>query len=483
MSRRLFRFAACLMIAAMALGACATPTPEVVVQTQVVRETQLVPQTQIVAQTQVVRETQVVEVTAAPVEKKLVELAGFYPYDSPWGKQLRLVGLQLEAENPECKFAYTEYPGAEAYKTVALRAQEGDPPDIFAGGADSLQPGGGEAWQAGLIYDLAADMQTPPYGATEGTWFDTFNAAAQKQMEFDGHIGSVPYMQTQIVVWYNTKLYAEHGLQAPTTWEELLANSEVLKNAGIASIGGGGFNGYLGYWYDMILFRLLGNDAQYGLYNNTDQALQWAENPEVIKAAEMLVDLVEQDYTVPGWVGGDFTANQVAYFTGQAAHIFIGTWLMGEMKDSVPADFEQAVIYFPTVEGYEDKTPYEAAFGFLNVLGIYKPGANASEEHSTECAVKYLKLFTSVQYQTEAAASLDYVSTIEGVPGPQNIPGIGDLLSDMQLWFPAFQNLSYTAPELRTKMWDNVALLAAGELTPAEFAEKQQADWDEYFSR
>ena len=63
----------------------------------------------------------------------------------------------------------------------------------------------------------------------------------------------------------------------------------------------------------------------------------------------------------------------------------------------MPADFEQAVIYFPAVEGYEDKTPYEAAFGFLNVLGIYQPGANASAEHSTECAVKYLKLFTSVQ--------------------------------------------------------------------------------------
>jgi raffinose/stachyose/melibiose transport system substrate-binding protein len=257
----------------------------------------------------------------------------------------------------------------------------------------------------------------------------------------------------------------------------------VLKANDIPAVGGGGYNGYLGYWYDMILFRLLGNDAQYALYNHTDDTLQWAGNPEVIKAAEMLVELVDNDYTVPGWVGGDFTANQVAYFTGQANSIFIGTWLMGEMKDSVPADFQQAVTFFPTVEGYEDVTPYEAAFGFLNVLGIYNQGENAREAHSTECAVKYLKLFTSQQYQTEAAASLDYVSTIEGVPGPQNIPGVGELLSSMELWFPAFQNMGVTAPGLPNKMWDNLVLLASGELTPTEFADKQQADWDEFFSR
>lgn len=471
------------VIVSLLVSCAPTPTPvtieKKVVETVVVEKE--VPVEKKVVETVVVEKEKIVEAT--PVPRKIVEFAGFYPADSPWGKELRLLGYRLEEENPECEFVYSEYPGAEAYKAVTLRAQEGDPPDIRAGSASSLAPGGGEEWQAGYIYDLAEDMKTPPYGETTGTWWDTFNAAAQKEMALDGHVVSIPYQQTQIVLWYNTDHYEKYGLKPPKTWGELMANCEVLKKDGIACIGGGGFSGYLGYWYDMILFRLMGNDAQYALYQGKDPALKWTTVPEVVQAAEMLVDMIDKGYTVEGFVGGDFTANQVVYFTGQATHIFIGTWLMGEMKDSIPKEFHQAVTYFPTIEGYEDKTPYEATFGFINSIGIYKPGANARQEHSTACAVQFAKLFTSKEVQTSLVKSLDYVSTIKDVPGPENIPGIGELLSGMKLWFPAFQNLSYTAPELRSKMWDNLALLCSKQITPQQFAEKQQKDWDEFFGR
>lgn len=494
MAKKTFVPVAFVLIAAL-LASCATPTPQIIKETvvvekpveKVVQQTVVVEKEKVVKETVVVKETQVVEkekvVVATPAPQKIFELASFYPADSPWGKELRLLGFEFEKQNPQCKFVFTEYPGAEAFKTVALRAQEGDPVDItVSGGASSLETGGGEAWKAGLIYDLANDMKAPPYGQTNGTWFDTFNAAAQAQMSFDGHVGSIPYQQTQIILWYNTDHYQKYNLKPPKTWGDLMANCEVLKKNGIKCIGGGGFNGYIGYWYDMILFRLMGNEAQYALYNRTDPKYKWTD-PEPIKAAEMLVDMIDKGYTVDGFVGGDFTANQVVYFTGQATHIFIGTWLMGEMKDSIPKDFHQAVTFFPTVEGNEDKTPYEAAFGFLNSWGIYKPGAKARQQHSTECAVNFAKYFTSKEVQASLVKSLDYVSTIKDVPGPENIPGVGELLSSMKLWFPAFQNLSFTAPELRSKAWDNAALLASKQLTPKQFAEKMQKDWDEYFSR
>ncbi|MCC7354990.1 MAG: carbohydrate ABC transporter substrate-binding protein [Anaerolineae bacterium] len=493
MARKTFVLMTFIVIAAL-LASCATPTPQIIRETvvvekpveKVVQQTVVVEKEKVVKETVVVKETTVVEkekvVVATPVPKKVVEFAGFYPVDAPYGKEFRLVGYRLEQENPECKFVYSEYPGAEAYKAVTLRAQEGDPVDIDAGGGTSLAPGGGELWKSGLYYDLAKDMKTPAYGQTGGTWLDTFNAAAQKQMIIGESVGSIPYQQTQIILWYNTDHYTKYNLKPPKTWDELMANCETLKKNGISCIGGGGFNGYIGYWYDMILFRLMGNDAQYALYNRTDPKYKWTD-PEPVKAAEMLVEMIDKGYTVDGYVGGDFTANQVAYFTGKATHIFIGTWLMGEMKDSIPKDFKQAVIYFPTVKGYEDKTPYEAAFGFINSLGLYKPGTKAKQQHSTECAVKFAKLFTSQEVQTQLVKALDFVSTIKGVPGPENIPGVGELLSGMKLWFPAFQNLSYTAPELRSKSWDNAALLAAKQLTPKQFAEKMQKDWDEFFSR
>jgi raffinose/stachyose/melibiose transport system substrate-binding protein len=461
---------------ALLVAACgqAPPTAPAAVQTvEVVRD--------VVQTVEVVREVERV-VTATPIEQKIVEMAGFYPSDSPYGREMLLLGYELEQQNPACRFVYSEYPGPQAYQAVNLRAQEGDPVDIYSGGGSSLAADGGEEWKAGLLVDLTEAMDTPAHGASSGRWFDTFNAAAQAQMVYDGSVVSIPYQQTQIVLWYNTDHYEQFGLTPPRTWDELMANSEVLKQNGIAAIGGGGFNGYLGYWYDMLLFRLMGNEAQAALYNGTDPSLAWTDELPV-RAAELLMEPIEKGYTVDGFVGGDFTANQVAYFTGQATHIFIGTWLMGEMKDSIPAEFNQAVLFFPTITGYEDRTPYAATFGFLNSFGLYKPGTNAREAHSTECAIEYLKLFTRAEKQAAIVKNLDYVSTIRGVPGPENIPGIGELLSDTELWFPATQNLGATSPELRNKLWENLELLASQQLTPQEFGEVMQADWDEFFSR
>lgn len=428
------------------------------------------------------------EVAVAPAEIGLVEFGGFYPADSPWGKQYRLLGYRLEEENPECTFKFSEYPGTEGGQAMSLRAKEGDPVSI----AESTGIGntGSESaikkqWEEGLIYDLSAAMKTPAYGQTDGTWFDTFNAAAQAHMVTEGgRIGSIPVQQTQIVLWYNKALYDQLGLEAPKTWGALMSNCEVLKENGVACIGGGGFNGYIGYWYDMLLYRLMGKEKMTALYTHSDPAVTW-QDPMVIKAAEMLNEMIEKGYTSDGFVGGDFTANQVAFFTGKSAHLFVGTWLIGEMKDSIPADFQTGVAYFPTIEGYEDITPYEASFGFLSSVGIYNPGANEKTPHSIDCAVKYAKLLTSAEVQAEMSSgtNLDYVTTIIDGQGQSAIPGIGELLGAMKDWVPFMAGASYLAPETSSKYWDNVANLAAGGITPEEFSAKMVADWEDIFSR
>ena len=67
MRKSLFHIASYFVAAGLMLSACATPTPEVVVQTQVVP----------LVQTQVVKETQIVEVvpTAAPLDAAAVAAA------------------------------------------------------------------------------------------------------------------------------------------------------------------------------------------------------------------------------------------------------------------------------------------------------------------------------------------------------------------------------------------------------------------------
>jgi raffinose/stachyose/melibiose transport system substrate-binding protein len=259
-----------------------------------------------------------------------------------------------------------------------------------------------------------------------------------------------------------------------------MANSEVFKANGIASIGGGGFNGYVGYWYDNLLYRLMGNEKMNALYNGTDPSLAWTD-PEPVMAAQMLVDMIHNGYAADGFVGGDFAANQVAFFTGQVAHLYVGTFVLGEVADVIPPDFEFGVTYFPTVEGYEDLTPYEAVTGFMNSFGIFNPGDDSTKNYSVECAVDYMKLYTDPTVQAGLVQALDFISPVKGVPGPDSIPGVGDVMAGIQEWWPANQAMYYTFPaELRTKMWDNIVLLTSDEVTPEEFGELMETDYAEY---
>ncbi len=477
MHKKLFVYVAVLVAAVMLITACA-PTVETVV----------VKETQIVKETQLVEKVKEVEVTPVPVEKGLVEFGGFYPADSPWGRMYRLIGYRFETENPECKFEYSEYPGIEGGKALNLRAQEGDPVSIAeTGGVTSNNTSANiqQLWESGLYYDLAKDMDTPAYGQTSGKWLDSFNAAAQQSMGTqNGKIGSITIQQTNIILWLNQGLYDKYGLKTPATWGELMANCEVLKQNGVACVGGGGYSGYIGYWYDMLLYRLLGPEKMTALYQHSDPNITWENTPEVVIAANMLNEMIEKGYASDGFVGGDFTAEQVAFFTDKSAHVFVGTWLIGEMKASIPQDFKMSVAYFPAVEGYESLSSYEAAFGFINSIAVYNPGKNAKQPHDQACAVKYAKLLTSAEVQKEMSggANLDYVTTIVDGQGVSAVPGIGELLGSMEQWFPEMAGAAYITSEAR-KYWDNVAQLAAGTLAAEEFAAKMKTDWDDIYSR
>lgn len=425
------------------------------------------------------------QVTSQPADagkKKIVEFAGFYSKDAPYAKEWIGAGETLMKENPSCEFRYTEYVGRDGDQAAMLRIKEGDPVDIF-GGSNGFMTGGGELFKAGYVKDLTEEMKQPAYGQSSVTWWDSFNSGAQKGMRIgqNGPVVAVGYEQTTYVFWYNLDIYEKYGLKAPKTWDDLMANCQVLKENGIACIGGGGFPGYLSNWYEMILYRLMGEEKFNKLIYKTDPNLKWTD-PEPLKAAQMFNDMIVKGYTSEGFVGGDFTANQMAYFTNKAANIFVGTWLMGEMKDSIPENFRQTVTYFPTITGYENVTPYESGFGNLNSFSVFLPGKNAKEEHSTECAVQYLKILTSKDYESKMVKDLgSLVPTVKGVPGPDNIPGISDLINNMKNWLPLAAGFELNNPALYSKMSDNVVKLGSQQFTPETFLEQMQKDWDEFY--
>jgi len=470
----------------MVLTACTTPTappPQVIKETVVVKETNVVT----VKETSIVKETSVVEVTKAAGEKGVVEFSGFYPKDAPYGRFMYDLGFRLEAENPECYFVYTEAPGIEGQKAMTLRIQEGDPPTLGCGASPGA-PGGGEFVKAGLVYDLTADMETPPYGATEGKWFDTFSVAAQTLMsDFPGG-GKllVPYEPTNWVLWYNTAIYEQYGLSAPKTWDDLMANCEAIKNGSggdISCIGGGGYPGYVTYWWHALVHGMTGDTKSLWFGPNLDDpsaAIRF-DGEVALSAAKLLKDAVDKEYTGPGFLAGDFTANQTVYFQGKAAHLYVGTWLMGEMADVIPKTFKQLTTFFPSVAG--GKGTWEWISGTINSYAVCNPGAKSKPTFSTECTVKYLKLFTSLEVATSFVNVQNTFSAVKGAPGPAAIPGGTEIMANMKEWTPNLDNLYSWCPEVYSVVTDELIKYLDGTQSLEDFGANAEQLAEESWGR
>jgi raffinose/stachyose/melibiose transport system substrate-binding protein len=134
----------------------------------------------------------------------------------------------------------------EQFKTkipVALQSQ--NPPDLFQ------QWGGGQMAEqvaAGKLKDITADVQpeVANLGSSVTGW------------QVDGKQYGLPYTLGIVGFWYNKALFSKAGVGTPpATWDELLADVQKLKAAGIAPIAIGGKDKWPdAFFWDYLAVRM-----------------------------------------------------------------------------------------------------------------------------------------------------------------------------------------------------------------------------------
>lgn len=115
--------------------------------------------------------------------------------------------------------------GEDLDNIVKTRLASGDMSDIIAYNTGSLL---GTLNPAEYFYDLSNE-------AFASTFDDTFKEAAS----VDNKLYGIPQGSTQCgAVLYNKEMYEKYDLKVPKTWDEFLANCDVLKNAGETAVIG-----------------------------------------------------------------------------------------------------------------------------------------------------------------------------------------------------------------------------------------------------
>ena len=261
---------------------------------------------------------------------------------SPGEAQIRVwddVAKQFEAAHPGTK-TEMNYMDDDLYQTIGLpQLLNGrNAPDIyFEWTGERLRQRNADGFAADLTEAVAS-------GPLKGL----FDDAVFGQATIDGKKVMVPYSaDVTNVLWYNTQLLEEAGVQPPTTWEELLAACDALNAKGITPIASGNKDLWpAGNWLAHMASRVVGEEA----YAKTLGGTGKFDTPEWEKAFGYIAELADHKCVNESANAIDDNAGAQLFFQGKAAMHPIGSWLVSWAIDEAP-DLQFDYVNLPAMPG------------------------------------------------------------------------------------------------------------------------------------
>jgi raffinose/stachyose/melibiose transport system substrate-binding protein len=214
-----------------------------------------------------------------------------------------------------------------------LRSGEG--PDAFTWGSG---PGfGGALAKAGLVQDL-----TEAYEKYDWNVFDF----AKERVTYNGKVYGIPGELETVGLFYNKKIFADLGIAQPRNLRDLKKAAKAIRAAGKVPLAVGDKEGWEGgHLLSMALSSAIGGEGMEALFSGKKS---W-DSPEVAAALQMWADFNKAGYLPKSPTSVDYDTSTAMFFSGKAAMIPTGSWLVGEIDDN--ADFEVGYIPFPAADG------------------------------------------------------------------------------------------------------------------------------------
>ena len=151
--------------------------------------------------------------------------------------------------------------------------------------------------------------------------------------------------------WYNKEILAANGIEAPATWDDLVAAAKTLDGAGVQPFSAAGKDGWpITRLVGDYIARDLGPDALKAVADG-DAKLT---DPEYVKAADEVAALGEAGYFGEAIGSIDYNASINEFLTGKAAFFYMGSWALANFNDeaqnTIGAD-NIGFAPFPAVDG------------------------------------------------------------------------------------------------------------------------------------
>ncbi len=298
----------------------------------------------------------------------------------------------------------------DPYKTkLATAMAAGEEPDIFV------------SWGGGWLESFIDEGKVLDIDDRVKEIADEYYPAAISLFQITGKNYSLPYSCGPVPVYYNKQIYADLGLEVPTTIEEFEANCDKIKEAGIIPLALGNSS----QWPAALTFTYLsmregGTQPFLDAYNRENGGT--FEHESFIKAGARLQDWVKKGYYPEGCNGINYDTggSRMLFYNGMAAHIVQTNGMFSNCRSEAPEFYENnlGIFGFPVIEGTDGNA--KQILGGGNAYSI-----SASCEHPDE-AFELIHMLTDKEFGQESVDIAGVISGVKGVTMPNELTKAAD---------------------------------------------------------
>ncbi|MCD9024996.1 ABC transporter substrate-binding protein [Cohnella silvisoli] len=163
---------------------------------------------------------------------------------------------------------------------------------------------------------------------------------------------AIPQQPYAVLFFYNKALFEKAGITAvPASWEEFLADCELLKKSGVEPITFD--DAYRDLFIGGYLGSAMGSDWTDKLVK--DKTGDMWKDPMVLQFAKDIQNLKDKDYFSKKIAGNKYPAGQQDLALGKVAMYLNGTWLPNEISATAGPDFKWGSFQFPIIPNGNDK--------------------------------------------------------------------------------------------------------------------------------
>ncbi|MEO7221373.1 MAG: extracellular solute-binding protein [Devosia sp.] len=325
-------------------------------------------------------------------------------------------------------------------------------------GVDLFQGRAGAAWlgsfiDAGIVKPTTTDLS----GIAPGT-LDAARGA-------DGQLYGVPFAVQMEGFLYNTKVFADNGVEVPKTLDELNAANDKFKAAGITPIN---FGARSGWWLNQVVGEamtagLVADDVAAKLISGE----ACFTDPEFVATLQTVKDWQDKGYLNDSAMADDYGAMRTSVAMGESAMMIDGGWSMGPASPMYEIDPELKLGFFP-VPGPNGKV---YAFGD----GTYLVNANSANAAEAQKVLDFTATKEFAELFVKNVGELPAFGGAYTVEDPLLKSVAEAVATNSAAPTPFFAySLNSGEPSYGTLVADGYQAMLSGTLSPADFAKKIQ---------